>query len=131
MSAAGALALNACAQVSPLRNGITTASGAPKAYVVAEIDVTDLNAYREYVAAAFPIIQKYGGRFLTRGGTTIAVEGAPPAQRVMIIEFRDLDAAKAFEYSAEYIAITELRQSSSNSRIYLVEGAADVSAAAP
>lgn len=109
------------------------AGGAPpaKAYVVAEIDVKDLEAYREYVAAAFPIIQKYGGKFLTRGGTTIAVEGAPPAQRVMIIEFASLEQAKAFEYSREYTAIAPLRRRSAESRLFIVEGAADVAAARP
>lgn len=102
-----------------------------KAYVVAEIDVKNLDTYREYVAAAFPIIQKYGGKFLTRGGTTIAVEGTPPAQRVMIIEFSSLAQAKAFEYSKEYTEIAPLRQSSADSRLFIVEGAADVAAARP
>ncbi len=59
----GAIALGACAA------GALSADGPamPKAYVVAEIDVKDREAYRDYVAAAFPVIQKYGGRFLTRG----------------------------------------------------------------
>jgi len=103
----------------------------PKAYVVAEITVTDVDAYRDYVAAAFPVIQKFGGRFLTRGGTTEAVEGAPPAERVMIIEFASLEQARAFEYSADYTAIAPLRQRSSQSRLFIIEGVADVAAAAP
>ncbi|RZA19507.1 MAG: DUF1330 domain-containing protein [Proteobacteria bacterium] len=103
----------------------------PKAYVVAEVDVKDLEAYREYVEAAFPVIQKYGGKFLTRGGTTVAVEGRAPAQRVMIIEFASLDQAKTFEYSKEYTDIAPLRQRSSDSRLFLVEGVADVTASKP
>jgi len=103
----------------------------PKAYVVAEITVTDMDAYREYVAAAFPVIQKFGGRFLTRGGTTLAVEGAPPAERVMIIEFASLDQAKAFEYSQDYTDIAPLRQRSAQSRLFIVEGVADIAASAP
>lgn len=103
----------------------------PKAYVVAEIDVTDRDAYREYVAAAFPVIRKYGGKFLTRGGTTVAVEGTPPAERVMIIEFASLEQAKAFEYSKDYTDIAPLRQRSAESRLFIVEGAADVAASRP
>ena len=103
----------------------------PKAYVVAEITVTDVEAYRDYVRAAFPIIQRYDGKFLTRGGTTIAVEGTPPAQRVMIIEFASLDQAKKFEYSKEYTDIAPLRRSSADSRLFIIEGAADVAAARP
>jgi uncharacterized protein (DUF1330 family) len=103
----------------------------PKAYVVAEIDVTDLDAYREYVQAAFPVIRKYGGKFLTRGGTTVHVEGMPPAERVMIIEFESLERAREFEYSKDYTDIAPLRQKSAESRLFIVEGAADVASAAP
>jgi uncharacterized protein (DUF1330 family) len=121
------LALGACA-ASALA---ATAVPPPKAYVVAEIEVKDREAYREYVAAAFPVIQKYGGKFLTRGGTTVAVEGRPPAERVMIIEFASLEQAKTFEYSKDYTDIAPLRQRSADSRLFIVEGAADVAASAP
>ena len=121
------LALGLCAARALSADGPPPA----KAYVVAEIDVKNLEAYREYVAAAFPIIQKYEGKFLTRGGTTIAVEGTPPKQRVMIIEFASLEQAKAFEYSSEYTAIAPLRQRSADSRLFIVEGAADVAASRP
>jgi uncharacterized protein (DUF1330 family) len=103
----------------------------PKAYVVAEIDVKDPGRYREYAKAAFPIIQRYGGRFLTRGGTTVAVEGKPPTQRVMIIEFASLERARAFEHSREYSAIAPLRQASATSRLYIVEGTNDPAANRP
>ena len=129
------LTLAACGQAeqppAPAPVETEAAATTPKGYVVAEIDVTDIDAYREYVAAAFPIIQKYGGTFLTRGGTTVAVEGDEPRERVMIIEFSSLDQAKAFEFSDEYTGIAPLRQSASEGRIYLVEGFVDVDAAAP
>jgi len=122
-----AIALAACgAAVLPADN-----PEPPKAYVVAEITVTDIEAYREYVQAAFPVIQKYEGKFLTRGGTTVHVEGAPPAERVMIIEFASLDKAKEFEYSKDYTDIAPLRHRSSESRLFIVEGPADIAAAAP
>lgn len=103
----------------------------PKAYVVAEINVKDIEGYREYGQQAFPVIQKYQGTFLTRGGTTIAVEGAPPAQRVMIIEFPSLEQAKKFEYSKDYTDIAPLRQRTSDSRLFIVEGTNNVAASAP
>ncbi|WP_305096756.1 DUF1330 domain-containing protein [Croceibacterium aestuarii] len=123
----GAAALAACAA-----GALSSAAlPPPKAYVVAEITVKDLAAYRRYAAAAFPIIQKYGGTFLTRGGTTVAVEGTPPAERVMIIEFASLAQAKVFEYSPEYEAIAPLRQSSADSRLFIIEGTADARASKP
>ncbi|MBT2187690.1 DUF1330 domain-containing protein [Sphingobium nicotianae] len=103
----------------------------PKGYVVAEVNVKDLAAYRAYGDAAFPIIRKYGGTFLTRGGQTVAVEGAPPAQRVMIIEFASLEQAKRFEYSKDYTDIAPLRQKSADSRLFLVEGTNNAAASKP
>jgi uncharacterized protein (DUF1330 family) len=120
------IALGACATTA-----LSADTAPPKGYVVAEVDVKDHDAYRAYVAAAFPVIQKYGGKFLTRGGTTVAVEGRPPAERVMIIEFASLDQAKAFEYSKDYTDIAPLRQKAADSRLFLVEGAADVAASRP
>lgn len=124
---AAGLTLGACGAAAPSADPLPP----PKAYVVAEINVTDLDAYREYVQAAFPVIQKYGGKFLTRGGTTVHVEGLPPAERVMIIEFASLERAKEFEYSKDYTDIAPLRQKSAESRLFIVEGAADVASAAP
>ena len=93
----------------------------PKAYVVGEMRVKDMTGYRAYVNAAAPIIARYGGTFLVRGGQTVAVEGAPPA-RIVIIEFASLEAAKKFETSPEYAAIAPLRHKAADSRLYLAEG---------
>lgn len=93
----------------------------PKAYVVGEMTVKDTAGYRAYADAAAPIIRKYGGTFVVRGGQTVAVEGTPPA-RIVIIEFASLEAAKRFEASPEYTAIAPLRQKAADSRLYLVEG---------
>jgi uncharacterized protein (DUF1330 family) len=103
----------------------------PKGYVVAEINVTDLEGYRAYGEKAFPVIQQYGGKFLTRGGETVHVEGARPAERVMIIEFESFEQAKEFEYSKEYRDIAPLRHRTSESRIFLLEGTADAARSAP
>jgi len=103
----------------------------PKGYVVAEINVKDLEGYRKYGEAAFPVIAKFGGKFLTRGGQTIHVEGPPPAERVMIIEFESFEQAKKFEYSKDYTAIAPLRLKTSDSRLFHVEGTNNAAAAKP
>lgn len=121
------VALGACAASALPAQG----ARAPKAYVVAEIEVKDLEAYRLYAAAAFPVIQKYGGKFLTRGGTSVPIEGQPPAERVMIIEFPSLEQAKAFEYSKDYTDIAPLRRASADSRLFIIEGTADAASSTP
>jgi uncharacterized protein (DUF1330 family) len=104
---------------------------APKAYVVAEINVKNLDEYRLYTSAAFPVIQKYKGKFLTRGGKTIHVEGLPPAERVMIIEFENLEAAKTFEYSKDYTDIAPLRKRAADSRLFIIEGTLNAAISRP
>jgi uncharacterized protein (DUF1330 family) len=92
------------------------------AYLVAEIEVTDPETYAQYRARVPEAIAVHGGRYLVRGGTVEAKEGAPPAGRVVIVEFPDMAAARGFYDSPEYRAILPLRLAASRGRLYLVEG---------
>jgi uncharacterized protein (DUF1330 family) len=95
-----------------------------KGYVIAEITVTDPQAYKQYTAAVPAIAAKFSGKYLVRGGQTVAVEGDPPSDRIVVIEFDSLAAARSFEASAEYQAVTPLRRKAARSRVFLVEGVA-------
>ncbi|MET0372305.1 MAG: DUF1330 domain-containing protein [Sphingobium sp.] len=95
----------------------------PKAYVVAEISVTDPEGYKAYVAAVTPVVAKFGGVYLARGGRTVAVEGAPPAGRIVVIQFPSMEAASAFQASPEEEAAMAIRRRASTGRQFIVEGA--------
>jgi len=103
---------------------LRAATVAPKGYVIAEITVTDPEAYKQYAATVAPMVAKFGGKYMVRGGQTVAVEGDAPAGRIVVIEFDSLAAAQAFEGSAEYQAIAALRHRAARSRVFLVEGTA-------
>jgi uncharacterized protein (DUF1330 family) len=103
---------------------VRAAAVAPKGYVVSEITVTDPEAYKQYAATVPPIIAKFSGRYLVRGGQTVAVEGDPPSGRIVVIEFDSLAAARSFEESPDYQAIAPLRRKAARSRVFLVEGTA-------
>jgi uncharacterized protein (DUF1330 family) len=103
---------------------LPAASGAPKGYVISEINVTDADAYKQYASAVGPVVTKFGGKYLVRGGQTVAREGDPPAGRIVVIEFDSLVAARAFEDSPEYQTVAELRHKAAKSRVFLVEGTA-------
>lgn len=100
------------------------ADTAPKAYVIGEVNVTDPEAYKAYAAKTSPIVAKFGGTYIVRGGQSVPVEGAPPSGRVVVIQFPSLAAAKAFEASAEYLAVAPIRQRSSTGRFFIAEGTA-------
>jgi uncharacterized protein (DUF1330 family) len=92
------------------------------AYLIAEIDVTDPKAYEPYKTAASAAIARYGGKYIARGGKTLALEGAPP-KRIIVLEFPDLETAKRFHESAEYQSAISLRKkASAGSRLFIVEG---------
>ncbi len=94
----------------------------PKAYGVAEISVRDAEGYKAYVAAVPPLVEKFGGTYLVRGGRALEKEGAPVAGRIVILEFPSLAAAQTFYESPEYQAVLPLRLKTAESRVYYVEG---------
>lgn len=93
------------------------------AYVVAEVEVTDAEAYKLYADKAPGVTLPAGGKYLARAGKVECLEGTPPKSRVVIIEFADAAAARAFYYGKAYQEIIPLRQAASDGRLFLVEGA--------
>ncbi len=94
----------------------------PKAYIVAEIEVTDPATYEGYKAAVAPLVHKFGGRYLVRGGNAQSVEGETPKGRVVILEFPTLAMAQSFIQADDYRPVAEVRHKSAKSRIIMVEG---------
>ena len=61
------------------------AQSTPRAYIIAEVQVTDPEAYKPYIPKAAQLVAQYGGQYLARGGRTESLEGAEPAGRVAIV----------------------------------------------
>jgi uncharacterized protein (DUF1330 family) len=97
------------------------AQGKPLAYYVSEIDVTDPAVYQTYLDKNTPLIESMGGRFLTRGGKIVALDGTPP-KRFAIAVFDSMEKAQAYRDSAAYKAIIPIRDKSSKFRSFLAEG---------
>jgi len=93
------------------------------AYVIADVTVKNPDAYAEYRKQVLPTITKHGGQFLVRGGAHETLEGDWRPGRLVVIEFPDTAAAKAWYRSKEYAPLVKLRQGASSGRIILVEGA--------
>src|SRR5450759_1645229 len=84
----------------------------PPAYLIAEIQVNNADAFKEYASQAPAIIASFGGRYLVAGVKTEVIEGAPPAGRVVVIEFPSLEKALQYENSR----IPNLTESESRTR---------------
>jgi len=96
------------------------------AYLIAEHVITDATRFDEYRIRVAPTIARYGGRYLTRGGTHKFPEGGHWApERVVIIEFPDMPALEAWYNSPEYQPLIALRKASTSAMDMLItlEGA--------
>lgn len=106
--------------------GVTAAAGlhaegkAP-AYVVNEISVTDPAGFATYATQEGALIEKFGGRFLSRGGKTAAVAGTLPS-RVTIYVFDSLEQAQAWRDAPEQTQLSAIRDKASSFRSFIVEG---------
>jgi uncharacterized protein (DUF1330 family) len=93
------------------------------AYVIGEIDVTSAGPYEnEYVSRAAKAITDGGGKYIVRGGKTVALYGEPPKPRIAIMAFDSLEKAQAAFDSPAYKEAKKAGDKYANFRIYAVEG---------
>ena len=92
-----------------------------KGYWVAQVDVSDPEAYKAYVAANQAPFHEYGARFLVRAGQHQPVEGRCRS-RLIVIEFPDYATALACYHSPEYQDAMKLRLPSAVADVAVVEG---------
>ena len=93
------------------------------AYVIASVtEAWDQDALVEYRERNTEAVAQQGGQFIARGGRHEILEGDYAPLRVVIIEFPDLDAARAWYESDDYAPLRELRRRASKTDIYVVEG---------
>jgi uncharacterized protein (DUF1330 family) len=81
------------------------------AYLVVEHVITDAAKFEEYRTKVAPMIAKHGGRYLTKGASHRFPEGGHwQPERVVIIEFPDMEALNAWYSSPEYQPLIALRK---------------------
>lgn len=92
------------------------------AYIVVDCEVLDPAKYEEYKKLAPEAIAKHGGKYLARGGQTAMLEGDWRPNRIVILEFPSLEAARRFYTSVEYTAARRARAGAAKMEIIAVEG---------
>ncbi|MEM1264363.1 MAG: DUF1330 domain-containing protein [Pseudomonadota bacterium] len=95
------------------------------AILMADIDVTDPEAYEHYKAGTPAILRRFGGRYLSLAGATKVYEGEWQMHRTVIIEFPSMDMLDSFYHSEEYQALCEIRWKSADSRMVAIETLAE------
>ncbi|WP_373523073.1 DUF1330 domain-containing protein [Aquiflexum sp.] len=91
------------------------------ALVLVEIEIHNPDLYEEYKKHTLATIQKFGGRFVVRGFKTESLEGDWNPERLVILEFPDVQTAKDWWDSAEYSIAKKIRYQAANSKMLVVE----------
>jgi uncharacterized protein (DUF1330 family) len=94
------------------------------AYVIVEMTVTDSLRIEDYRKLAGASVAQYGGRFVVRGGRSVTFDGDWRPQRLVVLEFSDLEQAKRWHASPEYRAACQIRDRAASTRMVAVEGTA-------
>ena len=92
-----------------------------KGYWVVHMDIKDSDNYPIYIKAAGPILEKYGAKFLVRGGRFEAAEGSSRSRHI-VLEFESYEQALACYRCPEYQAAVALRQAYSDGELLILEG---------
>lgn len=93
-----------------------------KAYIFLDIRITDPVRYDEYRKLTAPTLIPYDGKFIVRGGKRELLDGEWTTDRIVILEFPDMDKAKAWWNSKEYAPAKVIREGASNAKVLLLEG---------
>jgi uncharacterized protein (DUF1330 family) len=97
------------------------------AYLIVQQTIRDADKLEEYRTKVVPVLEKYGGRFITKGGRHKFLTGAGgPADRVAIVAFPDTAALDAWYNSTDYKPLIALRESAvvaETERLIALEGA--------
>jgi uncharacterized protein (DUF1330 family) len=92
------------------------------AYIIVEIEITNPVGYEEYKKLAGPTVEQYGGKYIVRGGACEILEGDWKPKRIVILQFENVDRAKAWLNCPEYAEPRKMRHRTAKTRMILVEG---------
>lgn len=92
------------------------------AYIIVQVRVHHADAYADYRARVPPTLEPYGGKFIVRGGQVETLEGDWSPERFVILEFPNVERAKAWHASPEYQSVAAIRYQNATSQMIVVEG---------
>ena len=91
-------------------------------YAVAQITITDRDAYNRYQAGFMDVFGRFQGRVLAADESPVVVEGAWDRQKIVMMSFPDAAAFHAWAQSPAYREISKDREAGSNGVVLPVKG---------
>ena len=102
------------------------AQAKPPAFVVAEVNVNDRAGFEgNFLKSTKADISQHGGKYLAGGyDKTLSLVGAEPPNRVVILQFANMDAVRQWRKEGEEDMENTVGAKYATFRIYAVEGVA-------
>ncbi len=82
----------------------------------------DPAGYEEYKKLAGVTVEKYGGKYIARGGRTEVLEGNWRPKRIVVLQFESMRRAKEWLNCEEYREPRKMRHRTAETKMILVEG---------
>jgi uncharacterized protein (DUF1330 family) len=93
------------------------------AYLIVDTLLSDPALYEQYKSKARPLIEKFGGEYLARGGAmTLRETDLWSPSRLVLVKFPDVETAKRCLDSAEYQQILPISKKSARRTAVILEG---------
>lgn len=92
------------------------------AYAIMDVEIFDIEQYMQFMQRVKPVIEKWGGHYLARGGEFRVYEGDYEPRRLVLMEFPSLEEWDRFYHSEDYQQLKPLRDECSHSRLVAVSG---------
>jgi uncharacterized protein (DUF1330 family) len=93
------------------------------AYIIVNMQISNLEQYKQYMADAPAAVAAFGGEYLVRGGRFETLEGDWQPARIAMLRFPSFEQAKAFYDSEQYRLARAKREGATDFfNLVLVEG---------
>jgi uncharacterized protein (DUF1330 family) len=93
------------------------------AYLIVDTLLDDPDLYEEYKSKARPLIERFGGEYLARGGRmSIRETDLWSPTRLVLIRFSDLESANRCLDSFDYQQILPISKKSARRTVVVLEG---------
>ena len=92
------------------------------AFLIADVTITDDAWVPDYAAKVHDIVEKHGGRYLSRSGNIKALEGENGSTLIALIQFPDMGSLEAFVNDPDYAPFAEARKKGTVSVFRAIDG---------
>ena len=92
-------------------------------YLLVDVDIHNIDEYKKYLDKVKPMVEKFGGQYLIKGGVIDAKEtDLWKPKRIVLVKFPNKTSALKWYNSEEYRPLKNLRLNNATSNILFIEG---------